>query len=495
MVNDGCELSEFMTNRQGGAGPHLDAGEQWERFGRYPYLLAKLLVFGLVLGGVFWTLGKFAAVVFPIFVSLLFAYLLDPTIDRLESRGLGRTPAILLVLLAAMLSVTIFAIFLYPTLANQARLIIESFPALLETLQNDALPRIERAFGVEMPSTAAAAMERYGGQIREALPTIGQHVGSALTNAVTRTGAVVASLVNAVMIPLFTFYFLRDFDLGRRSLVRFIPPHRYEIFIERLQKMDQAVGQWFRGQIQVALILAGMYALGLGVVYGVFGLDVQSGVVIGLLAGFLNVIPYFGFAVGSLLAVLVVLIQWSGWGALLGVGLVFGVTQMLEGYVITPRIVGDKVGLKPVTVIIVLLLGGNIGGLLGILLAIPVTGALKVLLPDIIAWYETTSFYTGKAARPAQMQVRAHILTDDKGEDAGIERGENVPDSPDRRTMEGAKEPSESQVDTPREASEEGEQDTTSATPPVDEGGSDDESGDDDVPGEKGDDGKLPGHD
>lgn len=481
-----------MTNRQDGAGPHLDAGAQWERFGRYPYLLAKLLVFGLILGGLFWTLGQFATVVFPIFVSLLFAYLLDPTIDRLEARGLGRTPAILLVLLAGMLFVTIFAIFLYPTLANQARLIIESFPALLETLQNDALPWIESTFGVEMPSTAAAAMERYGGQIREALPTIGQHVGAALTNAVTRTGAVVASLVNAVMIPLFTFYFLRDFDLGRRSLVRFIPPHRYETFIDRLKKMDQAVGQWFRGQIQVALILAGMYALGLGIVYGIFGLDVQSGVVIGLLAGFLNVIPYFGFAVGSLLAVLVVLIQWSGWGALIGVGIVFGVTQMLEGYVITPRIVGDKVGLKPVTVIIVLLLGGNIGGLLGILLAIPVTGALKVLLPDIIAWYETTSFYTGKATSPAQMQVRARILTDEDGENVGIQLSANSPLSPAMHAMEVAEAQMSPESDTPPDADGD---DAAAVEDPAATSEDSGESGEDEEPGGEGDDGKLPGHD
>ncbi|TXD37865.1 AI-2E family transporter [Lujinxingia vulgaris] len=495
-----------MTNHNDGPGPHLDAGAQWERFGRYPYLLAKLLVFGLILGAIFWTLGKFAAVVFPIFVSLLFAYLLDPTIDRLEARGLGRTPAILLVLLAGLIFVTIFAIFLYPTLANQARLVVESFPALLETLQRDALPWAERTFGIEMPSTAAAAMERYGGQIREALPTIGQHVGSALTNAVTRTGAVVASLVNAVMIPLFTFYFLRDFDLGRRSLMRFIPPHRYELFIDRLQKMDQAVGQWFRGQIQVALILAGMYALGLGIVYGIFGLDVQSGVVIGLLAGFLNVIPYFGFAVGSLLAVLVVLIQWSGWGALIGVGIVFGVTQMLEGYVITPRIVGDKVGLKPVTVIIVLLLGGNIGGLLGILLAIPVTGALKVLLPDIIAWYETTSFYTGKATSPAQMHVRARILTGEDGEQVGLQLSTNSPLSPALHALEVAEAQSKADPEPASEATNEGAgagestpaEDAAPAAkpsqPPSAQAPGDDASGED-KSDEDGHDGKLPGHD
>ncbi|MFU8804704.1 MAG: AI-2E family transporter, partial [Bradymonadaceae bacterium] len=145
----------------------------------------------------------------------------------------------------------------------------------------------------------------------------------------------------------------------------------------------------------------------LGAVYGFSGLDIQSGVVIGLLTGFLNVIPYFGFAVGSVLAVLVTLIDWGGWGPVVGVLACFTVIQLVESYYITPKVVGDKVGLKPVTVIIVLLVGGHVAGLMGVLLAIPVAGAVKVLIPDIVKWYEKSSMYTGIPVVPAILQVEA----------------------------------------------------------------------------------------
>src|SRR5690554_1942053 len=172
--------------------------------------------------------------------------------------------------------------------------------------------------------------------------------------------------------------------------------------------MDVAVGQWFRGQLQVAGILAVLYSVGLGIVFAIFGLDVQSGIVIGVLTGLLNVVPYFGFAIGSILAVLVVLIDWSGWGPLIAVGIVYGVIQTAESYLITPKIVGEKVGLNPVTVIIVLLIGGQIGGLLGVLLAIPVSGAFKVILPDLLAMYERNSFFTGVPMTPAPRVVYTH---------------------------------------------------------------------------------------
>ncbi|MEM1348684.1 MAG: AI-2E family transporter, partial [Myxococcota bacterium] len=125
----------------------------------------------------------------------------------------------------------------------------------------------------------------------------------------------------------------------------------------------------------------------------------------------LNVIPYVGFAVGSLLSVLVVLIEWTGFGALVGVGVVFAVVQGLEGYVITPKIVGEKVGLSPVTVIIVLLIGAELAGLLGVLLAIPVAGAIKVILPDVARMYKASAYYTGVGLPATQEAVDEEELT------------------------------------------------------------------------------------
>ncbi|MEC9400605.1 MAG: AI-2E family transporter, partial [Myxococcota bacterium] len=131
-----------------------------------------------------------------------------------------------------------------------------------------------------------------------------------------------------------------------------------------------------------------------------------DGFALGAISGLLNVIPYVGFAVGFVLSVLVVLIEWTGWGSLIGVLIVFSVVQGLEGYVITPKVVGEKVGLSPVAVIIVLLLGGELAGLLGVLLAIPVAGAFKVLLPDIIGMYRQSAYFTG--SDPSALEMMHH---------------------------------------------------------------------------------------
>lgn len=419
------EVSEREVSSAGGRIPvQMSVGEQWERYGRYPYLLAKLLFFGIIAYGVLWSIGAIGSVAFPLFLSLLLAYLLDPTVDSLEKRGLSRTLSISLILLVGLGFVTLFSVFLYPTLTTQVSKIMEHVPRLLTTLQEDLLPWLESQFDFNLPPTLSVAFDRYGEQISNALPGALQQAGQWGTNLLTRTGVLVSSILNLVMIPIFTFYFLRDFDTGRLSLVRYIPAKNRDTVIDRLKLMDVAVGQWFRGQLQVSGILAVLYAIGLAIVFGIFGLDVQSGIVIGLLTGFLNVVPYFGFAIGSVLAVLVAVIDWSGWGPLIGVLIVYGVIQLLESYLITPKIVGDKVGLKPVTVIIVLLIGGHIAGLLGVLLAIPFAGAFKVILPDLVALYEKNSFYTGVPVVPAMHVVHvaeSNVEQSARAEDAPVE--------------------------------------------------------------------------
>jgi predicted PurR-regulated permease PerM len=159
--------------------------------------------------------------------------------------------------------------------------------------------------------------------------------------------------------------------------------------------MDQVVGHWIRGQVQVALILAVLYGVGLTLA------GVKLGAVIGIMTGLLNVVPYFGAAVGICLSVLMVLIEQGGWQGLLPVAAVFLTVQLLEGYVITPRLVGEKVGMAPVTVIIVLLVGGKLFGLVGMLFAVPVTAAMTVLLQDALRGYQASKFFkSGAPLRP-----------------------------------------------------------------------------------------------
>lgn len=380
----------------------LSPGVQWERYERYPFLLAKLAFYVLLIAGGIWVLIEMSAVVFPIFMAMLLAYLINPAVGMLEARNVPRTIGIMIIMVVLSLFVVVFAWVLYPTMADQVRKIGERAPQAWRVLEEQTIPWVTSTLGIELPQTIGELFEAYGQEIRDAVPTVADQIGAWAGEAITRTQVILVSLFNLVMIPVFTIYFLRDFESGKDRLRKFVPEAKRELILDRLRKMDLAVGQWFRGQIQVSLILAVLYAIGLGLVYGLTGHDAQSGAVIGLLTGFLNVIPYLGFAVGSVLAFIVVIIEWTGWWALIGVGLAFTVIQLAESYYITPRVMGDKVGMSPVAVIIVLLIGGNVAGLLGVVLAIPIAGAVKVLFPDVAQWYQNSSIYTGNPTRPAR---------------------------------------------------------------------------------------------
>lgn len=373
----------------------------WHRYKKYPYLLAKFTLFAAVLFVLYTCLRTVESVAFPLFLSMLIAYLLDPTIDKFEARGINRTSAILITIVIMLLAGVGFFAFLYPLLAGQVSTVVKKAPGLVDSIQNEFLPWLQSKAKVELPATLSDALSKYGKEIQNAAPTLIKKVGNWGTSLVSQTGVVVASLLNIVMIPIFTFYFLRDFDKMRLSAAEYIPDYCKSFVIDRLTMMDDVVGAWFRGQIQVGLILALLYGVGLGAVFGFAGLSVFEGVALGVVTGVLNVVPYLGFAIGLILSVLVVLIDWTGIGTLVGVGVVFLVVQVAEGYVITPKVVGEKVGLSSVTVIIVLLLGGEIAGLLGVLLAIPVAGAIKVILPDVAYYYKKSAYFTGASGNPA----------------------------------------------------------------------------------------------
>ena len=381
--------------------PTLHPAVQWERYGRYPYLLAKLVFWVAIVAGLLWFLTTISAVAFPIFVSILIAYILSPAVTKLEGWGISRSLGIVVLIMAVGGFFTVFGWFLYPTMADQVERVGERADDVVEVLEDQTLPWISETFGAEVPETWAEVAEEYGEELQEAISYISESVGEWAVQAVDRTRAVVVTIFNLILIPIFTFYFLRDFEHAKKRLEQFIPVSKQEAIFGRLRSMDQAVSQWFRGQLEVSLILAVLYGIGLGLVYGLTGHDVQSGVMLGLLTGFLNVIPYLGFAIGSVLAFLVVIIDWTGWAALLGVAAAFAIIQTAESYYITPKVMGEKLGLRTITVIIVLVIGGHIAGIMGVLLAIPITAAFKVLLPDIIAWYQKSSVYTGVPVAPA----------------------------------------------------------------------------------------------
>ncbi len=347
--------------------------------------------------------ARVAPVLSPVLASLLLAYLLDPVVDRFEARGVSRSLAIALLGAFGIAAIGLFVSILAPVLIEQISEALRILPGWA-TQEYEHLSRF--------------ALERYGvdvaDQLRDAAGFLSERAQAALASLVQVTADSVATLLNVVLIPVFTFYFLRDFDTLKRWPLEVVPPRFRDGVVARARRMDGIVGEWLRGQVQVALVLAVLYAIGLSIA------GVRLGAVIGIIAGLLNVVPYLGGLLGIALSALMALVYGENvLGELIGVAVVFSVVQGLEGYLITPRLVGEKVGMSPMTVMVVLLLGGSLFGFFGLMLSVPVVAAASVLLEDVVAMWRESEFYARSEDAGGSKDAA----------DAGA--GEHTPPSPD----------------------------------------------------------------
>ncbi|MFQ5444309.1 MAG: AI-2E family transporter, partial [Nitrospinales bacterium] len=195
-------------------------------------------------------------------------------------------------------------------------------------------------------------------------------------------------LFNLVIIPVAMFYLLRDFDEINKKLTDLIPPRFRNLFVEIFHEIDDVLSNFIRGQLMVATMMAVFYCIGL------YFIGTPLSLLIGILAGFANLVPYLGLVFGLLPAALMTFLQYQEWLPVLQVALLFGGVQAVEGFLITPRVVGDKLGLHPVVVMLAVLLGAEFFGFLGIFLAVPVVAVFKVLVDRGLVRYKKSSVYS-----------------------------------------------------------------------------------------------------
>lgn len=319
-----------------------------------------------------------APVMAPVLLSLLIAYFLDPLVDQFEARKVNRTLAIAFIATTSLAALVVVGAVVVPVVSAEAQAAIIELPGWLATQYENLRGFASNKLGIDLQEqlTGAGAIESLSVRIQSAL---GMLAASAVDS--------VASLLNVILIPVFTFYFLRDFDTLKLRPLELVPPRYHTPILESAREMDDIVGAWLRGQIQVAVFLAVLYGIGLGVI------GIELGVFIGVLAGLMNVVPYFGLFVGIALSVLMVLINGEP-SQLIWVFALFGVAQLLEDYVVKPRLVGEKVGMGPLTVMFVLLLGGSLFGFFGLLLSIPVVAAGSVLVQQLVRKYRDSEFFS-----------------------------------------------------------------------------------------------------
>lgn len=336
-----------------------------------------------------WLVYLLAPVITPFAISAGLAYLGDPMVDRLEAVSVrrwkvGRTLAVSVVFLLMLVLLTVVLVILIPKLVEQIRLLIERLPGWIEWLSGTALPWIAGKAGVELKGfdTAqfTAMMQNYWKEISTAAFSV--------IDIVSRGGMAFAVwLVNLVLIPVVTFYLLRDWDLLKRGVQNLLP-RKVEVDVSQLAaEIDEVLSAFIRGQLMVMFALGVIYSIGLSLV------GIELAVLIGMGAGLLSIVPYLGSLIGVLAAVVAAVFQFHDWVHPLMVLFVFGFGQMVESMFLTPKLVGDRIGLHPVAVIFAVLAGGQLFGFLGILLALPLAAAINVLIRHVHRKYRNSELY------------------------------------------------------------------------------------------------------
>jgi predicted PurR-regulated permease PerM len=345
---------------------------------------ARLAVIGLVpLLVLLISLYLFRPILLPFLVGMAAAYLLDPAADRLQRMGLRRTAATLVISVSFFLAIVLVLLLLLPTFVAQGLELARELPDYLERLRDRLLPHLSSIASwasIELDLSAEGLLQRYWSQTMNILINA---IGGLL-----QSGIALLNLVSLLFVtPIVTFYMLRDWDRMVARIATTVPPD-YLPTVRRLAlEVDEVLAGFIRGQGLVCLFLALFYALGLWLV------GLRYGLIIGLLTGFFSFIPYLGMAIGACVGLAVAAFQFQDLVGVALVAAVFAVGQFIEGNLISPRVVGDRIHLHPVWIIFAVLAGTVLFGLLGTLLAVPVAGMLGVLVRFGLQQYRASALY------------------------------------------------------------------------------------------------------
>lgn len=329
-----------------------------------------------------------APILTPFAVAALLGWLGDPLVDRLERTRLSRPMAVTLVFGSMVLVLTLAVVLLVPMIERQISTLAESLPKLQSWFYGVAIPWLEGRTGIALGSWTDP--QRLILLLREHWKEAGGMAAS-FFSYVSRSGfALVTWALNLVLVPFLTFYFLRDWDKLVHRVAALVPRDHIDTVTRLARESSDVLGAFMRGQFLVMVAQGAFYAVFMTVV------GLRLGLLIGMIAGLISFVPYLGATVGLLLGVVAAFLQPDGGLTLaLLVVAVFTAGQLLESYVLTPRIVGDRIGLHPVAIIFAIMAGGQLFGFLGMLVALPVAAVANVLLRYANERYSESNLYAG----------------------------------------------------------------------------------------------------
>lgn len=335
--------------------------------------------------GLVWLLGP---VLTPFVVAAVLAYALTPLVNWLDALWGGKLPRLLAVVFVEvlfLLAVLAVLLLIVPILAKEIPLLREQLPALAERINAWAAPILQGLglnLTLDVGSVKAFVMKYLSANVDDAV--------AALLSSLKVGGSVALALIgNAILIPVVLFYLLMDWQALVQRVVKFVPPRFRAAYDSFVDETDVVLGQYLRGQLLVMLILALYFTTGLAL----FGLDLA--LPIGVFTGLAIFVPYVGFGVGLVLALLAGLLEFASMKALVMVAVVYGLGQFIESLYLTPRLVGERIGLHPLAVIFALLAFGQLFGFVGVLIALPASAVILVAVRRVRASYLASRLYLG----------------------------------------------------------------------------------------------------
>lgn len=343
----------------------------------------------VLVGFVLWLL---APVLTPFLVAAVLAYALTPLVNRLDHMGRGRIPRLLAVIVVELLLLVVLlgiVLLIVPILAKELPLMREQVPVLFDRLNSAAKPLLEQwgiPFSLDVANIKSFVLTYLNANFEDAF-------GSVMASLKLGGSVAFAIIGNALLIPVALFYLLMDWDRLVAWMRQLVPTRARISFDSFTSEADAVLGQYLRGQLLVMVIMAAFYSIGMLL----FGLDLA--LPIGVFTGLAMFVPYLGFGLGMILALLAGLLEFSATAgpgrALLMVAVVYGLGQVLESLYLTPRLVGERIGLHPLAVIFALLAFGQVLGFVGVLIALPASAVLLVAVRRGWASYLTSKLYLG----------------------------------------------------------------------------------------------------
>jgi predicted PurR-regulated permease PerM len=324
-----------------------------------------------------------APILTPFLAGAILAYLGDPLVNYLMRLRIPRLLSVIIVFSILFFVLVLLILLLIPLIEKQIVILTELIPGTIIWVQANIMPWLDEHFGIQetinvdtIKATLASNWTKAGGIAAWFLSTV-LHSGFALIEWMT----------NLVLIPVVTFYLLRDWNKVIAGIRHMLPRRVEPVIVKLVKDCDSVLSAFFRGQLLVMLSLGIIYSIGLSIV------GLKIGLMIGLIAGLLCIVPYLGFIIGIVTASIAAFMQFGTMTSVLCVWLVFIIGQVIESTLLTPNLVGDRIGLHPVAVIFAILAGGSLFGFFGVLLALPVAAVVMVLIRFLYQHYRSSKLY------------------------------------------------------------------------------------------------------